>query len=159
MRTSVRLSVLSLLGFVIGVIPGAGSPDSIPIPLIVLGSIAALLMAAGAAGAVPRSAPTPVVTATCTASSAAASRPASWPRRDAASVDTATSGQTLTGLPGCPGQATGRARVILDPSDPTRGTRSPRGRRARMDMRALKTLAPGWPPWPVRARKASTRSL
>jgi pyruvate,water dikinase len=25
----------------------------------------------------------------------------------------------LTGIPGCPGKATGRARVIRDPSDPT----------------------------------------
>src|SRR5207248_5627115 len=28
------------------------------------------------------------------------------------------SGTTLTGVPGCPGEATGRARVILDPADP-----------------------------------------
>jgi hypothetical protein len=35
-------------------IPGAGSPDSVPIPLIVLGSIAALLMAAGAVGFLTR---------------------------------------------------------------------------------------------------------
>ena len=26
---------------------------------------------------------------------------------------------SLEGIPGCPGQATGRARVVLDPSDPT----------------------------------------
>ena len=45
-------------------------------------------------------------------------RPATWPRRDAAQIEGATSGQTLVGLPGCPGQATGRARVILDPCDP-----------------------------------------
>jgi hypothetical protein len=37
-----------------GPIPGAGGPDSVPIPLIVLGSIAALLMAAGAAGFITR---------------------------------------------------------------------------------------------------------
>ena len=28
-------------------------------------------------------------------------------------------GTILEGIPGCPGQATGRARVVLDPSDPT----------------------------------------
>ena len=36
------------------IIPGAGSADSVPVPLIVLGSLAALLMAAGAAGFVLR---------------------------------------------------------------------------------------------------------
>jgi hypothetical protein len=35
-------------------VPSAGSPDSVPIPLIVLGSIAALLMAAGAVGFLTR---------------------------------------------------------------------------------------------------------
>jgi phosphohistidine swiveling domain-containing protein len=42
-----------------------------------------------------------------------------WPRRDAATVATATPGMVLTGIAGCPGVARGRARVILDPSDPT----------------------------------------
>ena len=40
-----------------------------------------------------------------------------WPRRDRR-VDQVGPGETLTGIPGCPGKATGRARVILDPSDP-----------------------------------------
>ena len=43
----------------------------------------------------------------------------SWPRRDAVAPDVATSGDVLEGLPGCPGVATGRARVILDSNDPT----------------------------------------
>ncbi len=42
----------------------------------------------------------------------------SWARRDRVSVDINTVGQVLTGISGCPGTATGRARVILDPSDP-----------------------------------------
>lgn len=41
-----------------------------------------------------------------------------WERRDRASTETNTAGQVLTGIPGCPGSATGRARVLLDPSDP-----------------------------------------
>lgn len=41
-----------------------------------------------------------------------------WERRDREGVDTNTVGQVLTGISGCPGTATGRARVILDPSDP-----------------------------------------
>ena len=43
----------------------------------------------------------------------------SWPRRDAVSPDVAKPGEVLAGLPGCPGVATGRARVILDSNDPT----------------------------------------
>lgn len=42
-----------------------------------------------------------------------------WKRRDASSVEQATAGTVLSGIAGCPGTATGRARVILDPSDPT----------------------------------------
>jgi len=42
-----------------------------------------------------------------------------WKRRDATSATTASSGDVLAGIPGCPGVATGRARVVLDPSDPT----------------------------------------
>ena len=41
-----------------------------------------------------------------------------WRRRDRI-VAHAPAGTTLTGIPGCPGQARGRARVILDPADPT----------------------------------------
>jgi pyruvate,water dikinase len=45
--------------------------------------------------------------------------PSSWPRRDAVQHDVATSGEVLAGFPGCPGVATGRARVVLDSYDPT----------------------------------------
>lgn len=38
-----------------------------------------------------------------------------WPRRDDVQVESATSGQVLQGIPGCPGQAEGRARVVLHP--------------------------------------------
>jgi pyruvate,water dikinase len=40
-----------------------------------------------------------------------------WARRDRP-VHRATAGETLTGIPGCPGRVTGRARVVLDPMDP-----------------------------------------
>ena len=43
---------------------------------------------------------------------------AQWRSRDR-SVEQAGSGQRLEGIPGCPGKATGRARVILDPFDPS----------------------------------------
>jgi phosphohistidine swiveling domain-containing protein len=41
----------------------------------------------------------------------------SWARRDRP-VARAAPGSVLTGIPGCPGRARGRARVILDPADP-----------------------------------------
>jgi rifampicin phosphotransferase len=41
-----------------------------------------------------------------------------WPRAGAHRAATAHVGEQLTGVPGCPGVAEGRARVILDPSDP-----------------------------------------
>ena len=41
-----------------------------------------------------------------------------WPRRDRGGGVKAEPGTVLTGIPGCPGVARGRARVILDPSDP-----------------------------------------
>ena len=44
--------------------------------------------------------------------------PSTWARRDAMSVDVASSGDVLEGFPGCPGVARGRARVVLDPFDP-----------------------------------------
>ncbi len=40
-----------------------------------------------------------------------------WEERDTAPTPRA-SGTVLEGIPGCPGQATGRARVVLDPADP-----------------------------------------
>jgi phosphohistidine swiveling domain-containing protein len=45
--------------------------------------------------------------------------PASWPRRDERAVEAAGTGDVLAGIPGCPGTATGRARVLHDPGDPT----------------------------------------
>ena len=41
-----------------------------------------------------------------------------WKRRTASTATHAVVGEVLTGVAGCPGVATGRARVILDPSDP-----------------------------------------
>ena len=41
-----------------------------------------------------------------------------WPERETEPMPVAK-GTTLEGIPGCPGQATGRARVVLDPGDPT----------------------------------------
>ncbi len=41
-----------------------------------------------------------------------------WPRRAEGDRTSAVAGQVLTGVPGCPGRATGRARVVLHPSDP-----------------------------------------
>jgi pyruvate,water dikinase len=43
----------------------------------------------------------------------------SWERRDSKKVDIAAKGDVLQGIPGCPGKATGRARVVLDSHDPT----------------------------------------
>src|SRR5581483_9970744 len=45
--------------------------------------------------------------------------PPTWPRRGETEVAPVAVGDVLTGFPGCPGQATGIARVILDPLDPT----------------------------------------
>jgi len=41
-----------------------------------------------------------------------------WPRRTTAAGATVVAGTVLVGVPGCPGQATGRARVVRHPSDP-----------------------------------------
>ncbi|MCH2634355.1 MAG: PEP-utilizing enzyme [Acidimicrobiales bacterium] len=43
----------------------------------------------------------------------------SWPDRDAVTVELLRSGDSIQGLPGCPGVSEGRARVILDSHDPT----------------------------------------
>jgi pyruvate,water dikinase len=40
-------------------------------------------------------------------------------RRDEAKVELELAGAVLQGIPGCPGTAQGRARVVLDPHDPT----------------------------------------
>ncbi len=45
--------------------------------------------------------------------------PDSWPRRDAVAADRLAAGDTIAGLPGCPGVAEGTARVILDSNDPS----------------------------------------
>ncbi|MEO8540717.1 MAG: PEP-utilizing enzyme [bacterium] len=45
--------------------------------------------------------------------------PSTWEKRGAASVEAVKAGDVLAGFPGCPGQVTGVARVILDPIDPT----------------------------------------
>jgi pyruvate,water dikinase len=42
-----------------------------------------------------------------------------WARKGGEHAAAAVVGDVLTGVPGSPGQATGRARVILDPGDPT----------------------------------------
>jgi pyruvate,water dikinase len=41
-----------------------------------------------------------------------------WQRRDALSADRLGVGDVLAGMPGCPGQAEGIARVVLDSNDP-----------------------------------------
>lgn len=45
--------------------------------------------------------------------------PDTWVRRDATSVERLGAGDTLAGMPGCPGIAEGIARVILDSNDPS----------------------------------------
>ena len=42
-----------------------------------------------------------------------------WPQRGARRAPVACVGDTLIGLPGCPGISTGRARIVLHPADPT----------------------------------------
>jgi len=43
----------------------------------------------------------------------------SWPQRDAVAVEPVQAGDSIQGMPGCPGVSEGRARVILDSHDPT----------------------------------------
>lgn len=45
--------------------------------------------------------------------------PETWPRRNAASANMLGVGDVLAGMSGCPGQAEGIARVILDSNDPS----------------------------------------
>ncbi len=45
--------------------------------------------------------------------------PSTWARRGAAAVAPVAVGDVLAGFPGCPGEVTAVARVILDPLDPT----------------------------------------
>jgi pyruvate,water dikinase len=44
--------------------------------------------------------------------------PDTWPRRDAITADRLGAGDVIAGMPGCPGQAEGIARVVLDSNDP-----------------------------------------
>jgi rifampicin phosphotransferase len=41
-----------------------------------------------------------------------------WKRKDRSALAQVAVGDVLTGVPGCPGVATGRARVVMHPSDP-----------------------------------------
>jgi len=45
--------------------------------------------------------------------------PATWPQRGDGNLAPVKAGEVLAGFPGCSGQVTGIARVILDPLDPT----------------------------------------
>lgn len=45
--------------------------------------------------------------------------PDTWTRRDAGQTDRLAEGESITGLPGCPGIAEGVARVVLDSNDPS----------------------------------------
>jgi len=45
--------------------------------------------------------------------------PDTWESRSASAVSRLAVGESLQGMPGCPGLATGRARVVLDSNDPT----------------------------------------
>lgn len=47
------------------------------------------------------------------------SDPSSWPKRDDVEVEQLAAGDSIQGLPGCPGVSEGVARVVLDSSDPT----------------------------------------
>ncbi|MFM8553041.1 MAG: PEP-utilizing enzyme [Acidimicrobiales bacterium] len=47
------------------------------------------------------------------------SDPSGWPLRDEVVANKLKAGESLQGMPGCPGSAEGRARVILDSNDPT----------------------------------------
>jgi pyruvate,water dikinase len=46
--------------------------------------------------------------------------PDTWPSRAAVRLDQLGPGSDLQGLPGCPGVAEGRARIVLDPGDPSK---------------------------------------
>jgi pyruvate,water dikinase len=46
------------------------------------------------------------------------SPPSTWERRDALAANSLAVGDVMAGMPGCPGQAEGIARVILDSNDP-----------------------------------------
>jgi pyruvate,water dikinase len=45
--------------------------------------------------------------------------PSTWPRRDEVRAQVLGVGESMVGVPGCPGVAQGRARVVHDPGDPT----------------------------------------
>ena len=61
-----------------------------------------------------------------------------WPRRDAHASTPAVAGEVLQGGPGAPGAVTGRARIVLDPSDaPEMGSG---------DILVAPTTDPSWVP-------------
>jgi rifampicin phosphotransferase len=45
--------------------------------------------------------------------------PSTWPRKGEGEISRLGAGDSATGMPGCPGQARGIARVVLDSHDPT----------------------------------------
>ncbi|MGE3075260.1 MAG: PEP-utilizing enzyme [Dehalococcoidia bacterium] len=45
--------------------------------------------------------------------------PSTWKRKGEDAIEAVAAGDVLAGFPGCPGQVTGVARVVLDPIDPT----------------------------------------
>jgi len=45
--------------------------------------------------------------------------PSTWPGRGESAVEPVSEGDVLQGFPGCPGEVTGKARVVLDPIDPS----------------------------------------
>ena len=47
------------------------------------------------------------------------SDPSLWPKRNDVEVEPLAAGDSIQGLPGCPGVSEGVARVVLDSSDPT----------------------------------------
>ncbi len=63
---------------------------------------------------------------------------ASWSRRDTRTVPAAVPGDCLPGIAGCPGRASGRARVVLDSHDP--------GALAPGDVLVAPITDPSWTP-------------
>ena len=45
--------------------------------------------------------------------------PSTWPGRGQSAVEAVSEGDVLQGFPGCPGEVTGKACVVLDPLDPS----------------------------------------
>ncbi|MFN0025770.1 MAG: PEP-utilizing enzyme [Acidimicrobiales bacterium] len=62
----------------------------------------------------------------------------SYPRRDSVVIDRLAAGAVLQGMPGCPGKAVGRARIVLDSHDP--------GSLAAGDVLVAPITDPSWTP-------------